>query len=364
MQFKLSKDANEVFRLDENFKFDRIYLSNIPDYTSLLYAFIECLPQLKQKEKKSFIMSSLMLNCGSWRNYEHYMYASSLMESFEKCRTLLNAEYIQGDVLMIDPLWTISSSKFQIPLDRREDITNWLMRILLTSSFPSQRDSRSFVRENYPLNLVTFFRSIQYLLDLGYPKHWFSSLVQSILDNDVYSCVPYPTKSPNSFQTLPLERKVNLASISIEFEVIARIFSPILGLLEPSAAATSLDTIFKYDIAFPSYRPNLGTGEYDSESLLGLLIEEAPQPKTRIRDEFVDDKRHFLAKQLFSVLKFDSRKRVASFWMCENKLAELNRKCHSLHASLIRTDSWQRIYVPPIPLAKAKKMNSFLSYIN
>jgi hypothetical protein len=347
-------------------------VSNIPDYTSLLYVFTECLPHLKQIDN-AFLKSNIMLNCSLWKDYEHYIYASSLLETFAKCQTLLNVEFVQGEVFgSMDALWRNASPKLQIPFDRRDDIENWLVRILLTSSFPSKRDSRSVIREYYSLNLVAFFRSIQHLIDLGYPKHWFSILIQSILNNDIRTRVPYPKASPNTYSVLNDEKKLNLSPILIEFEVVCNIFSPILGfdgdgLLKgkQTKPRTSLETIFQYELQFPP--EEFHYGQTKCSNLLALVVEEKPGNfLTNIRDEMIDaEKVRKSEKHLFSVLKFDSKKRVVSFWMCQEKLAEMNKSGKMWYASLLRTDSWERICMPPtpIPFSGIKKTRSFLSLI-
>ena len=78
-------DVNDLLhrlKLDEpEKKFDRIYLSNIPDYTSLFYAFVESMPLLKVNPKKidrSFLKCNILLNCSFWNDYSDYVYASKV----------------------------------------------------------------------------------------------------------------------------------------------------------------------------------------------------------------------------------------------------------------------------------------------
>ena len=90
-------DVNDVFSTlsvkakskqeESSSKFDRILLSNIPDYTCMIYVFIECMPMLK-KIGYSYINCNVLLNTRLWEDYEHYVYAGSLMQSIKECKEL------------------------------------------------------------------------------------------------------------------------------------------------------------------------------------------------------------------------------------------------------------------------------------
>lgn len=71
--FKLKLQATKQNQL-LSFKFDRIYLSNIPDYASLLYAFLGSMPLLKFNQT-AFMTCNVMMNCSIWKKYSHYVYA-------------------------------------------------------------------------------------------------------------------------------------------------------------------------------------------------------------------------------------------------------------------------------------------------
>ena len=94
-------------------------------------------------------------------------------------------------------LWTHQVTEFEPCLSARNEVLNWLSRVLLTFAYPAKRDDRSPVRETFSPNLTVFFRSIQYLIYLGYPKHWFQAYMTSVLENTLASNAKHPIKSPN-----------------------------------------------------------------------------------------------------------------------------------------------------------------------
>jgi hypothetical protein len=82
-QLRLQSEANESAE-----KFDRIYLSNIPDYTSLLYPFLQSMPMLKLG-KQSYVRSNNLLNCGMWKDYGHYVYSGKFITFFLSMGSML-----------------------------------------------------------------------------------------------------------------------------------------------------------------------------------------------------------------------------------------------------------------------------------
>ena len=97
--------------IKEKYKFDRIFLSNIPDYTSLLYSFLECTPMLKFTAS-SFFKCKVLLNTGIWKDYEQYVYSGSLIRDLNQSRSLLNIEGA-GD-LWSDNIWTHPNENFKV----------------------------------------------------------------------------------------------------------------------------------------------------------------------------------------------------------------------------------------------------------
>ena len=83
---------------EKTLKFDRIFLSNIPDYTSMFYAMALAMPLLKAKSY-AFMRASTLLNCGLWRDYNDYIYSGSLLRGVENARKLLNFTLSSGELM-------------------------------------------------------------------------------------------------------------------------------------------------------------------------------------------------------------------------------------------------------------------------
>ena len=215
---------------NHNLKFDRVYLSNIADYTSLLYAFIECMPMLKH-QKWSFIKSSIMLNNLFWDDMNEYAYSSTLMKSIEEIPSLINVSLVEGGVVGNDPLWKNSVEKFEPSISNRRNIIEWLTRILINYAFPSLRYSqKNKMKECYAPNMSAFFKAIKFLIDLGYPRHWFQAYLQTIEANNIVTLATHPHSCPNKYKINNIEQKLDLTSILLEFKIMATIYSPIFNI--------------------------------------------------------------------------------------------------------------------------------------
>ena len=62
-------------------RFDRIYLSNVPDYTSILNAFLYFAPALRSGDdgQPGVIEHELLLNTLMWTSLEHYVFSSAYL---------------------------------------------------------------------------------------------------------------------------------------------------------------------------------------------------------------------------------------------------------------------------------------------
>ena len=356
------KQNNLKENIDDN-KFNRIFLSNIPDYHSFINVFTECLPILKSSPC-SFIKSTVLMNTGMWANYEHYIYSGSLLKSLNQAESILNASKIKGDLWGSDPLWSHATSNFKPPYKARDEVLNWLTRVLLTFAFPARRDSTNCMRETYSPNLVVFFRSIQYLIWLSYPKHWFQTYLKSVIENKLISCENFPSESPNKCKLVNdrTPRRIELSTILMEIHTLSSIYMPLLeigGLNLP----TSVDSIYEYEIKFNCFMPFYQNGLPYSD-VLSLVLENSftsisiSTINENVRGELLKQSSNG-KKHLFSVMKFSSTSQTAHFFMNTQDFDSMTAKKEKWYMSLIRTDSWERISLSE-ELSKAKLIKKFI----
>jgi hypothetical protein len=78
--------------------------------------------------------------------------------------------------------------------------------------------------------MTLFFKTIKFLVELGYPKHWFLQYLQSIESNNLVTLATYPELFPNRFKNNTVSKRIDLTAILLEFNTIAAIFSPLLNI--------------------------------------------------------------------------------------------------------------------------------------
>lgn len=112
-------------------------------------------------------------------------------------------------------------------LPSREELTTWLTRVLLATIFPPAfaNPMQQMLRVRYPSNLVAFITLFLRLHEIGYPSHWLSEYLQTILsDSLVTDIAPYAGDPPIPLSELgrrgPTCRRTNLDPWRVEFENI------------------------------------------------------------------------------------------------------------------------------------------------
>jgi hypothetical protein len=284
------------------------------------------------------------------------------MQSIEECKELLNVNKIYGD-LFGEPHWAHNNFNFKVSTKLRNQVINWLTRVLLTYGFPTKRDSRNPVRESYAANLTVFFRSIKYLINLGYPKHWFKIYLESIFSNNLITAAKIPYESPNKFHAEKEVQKVDISKILMEVSVLPACYEPILNLGHIKCGK-SIESITRYKIKFSYINTFIGQLIYCN--LLGLVFEDQVNKECRyssifnlsdsnLRSEILNQKNK--KQHLYSVVDFHSTNKTAEFWMSEIDFDVMSK--NKWYVTLIRTDSWDRLS-DPVLIKSSEKTNTFI----
>ncbi len=297
------------------------------------------------------------------------------MKSIKECSSILNINFIQGGIFDSDPLWSNNLGEFKPSMHARLDILNWLTRVVINYTFPMSRDPHNPMRECIKPNALALFKSIEFLISLGYPKHWFRMFMQDLLNNGIVTVETFPSSSPNKHLPAIFDKNIDLTSILLELHILSSVYSPVLRLgillstkmtfkfylqhnvFESQGLLTNMDmkTIRQYSIKveFSPYADKMGNQFND---VLGLLLEEKCNERTfgffgeaSLRKELIE--KPTKGKHLFSVFKFSSAKKLVLFMMCEKDFERMSKK--DWHLSLIRTDSWASV-TSPVKLSRAK----------
>jgi len=120
----------------------------------------------------------------------------------------------------------LESRRLQQPLSdlaSREELFRWLTRILLYTIVPGHGGLKN-IHVSLPNNLVAFIDLLAYLHGVGFPGHWLSDFMQTILANDlVTNIAPYLGKWPipvSDASRQVQQRRVCLSPWLVELETI------------------------------------------------------------------------------------------------------------------------------------------------
>lgn len=106
----------------------------------------------------------------------------------------------------------------------RKELTDWLTRVLFSTILPGSNPSQGPYRARLPNNLVAFIGLLGHLKLIGFPAHWLSEFLQSIISDSLVTEIPqYTGKLPiavTEIRRRVRRRKVRLDPWRAEFETI------------------------------------------------------------------------------------------------------------------------------------------------
>ncbi|KAG7447536.1 uncharacterized protein BT62DRAFT_1060778 [Guyanagaster necrorhizus] len=207
--------------------FTRIWLSNVPDYThGPMNTATFVMPNL-EPEPDASVASNCLLNPSIWKDSgDNLIYNYALLNGNDFAR------FFGCHIVASGPWDAIEFSAKPLPrllstLATREELILWLTRVFITTILPPEPPNpraELLCRVRYPNNLVAFFGLLMRLPTIGYPLHWISEYLNTLLsDNLVTDLVPYRGKFPippgEPAQHAP-SRRVNLNPWLSELETI------------------------------------------------------------------------------------------------------------------------------------------------
>ena len=350
--------------------FDRIYLSNVPDYTSMLNAFLYFSPALRRggrngddgdgEERPAVLEHELLLNTLLWSSLEQYVFSSTALRPSDYW--LLGVRLVSGDHMDRDgkPRWCACDSgecRERFRQAGRPSVDSWLHRLLLACVLPPLRDASGRLRESCPLSLSTVFRAVERLKLRGCPAHWLIDFLNSILAGRLRTAAVPPASSP---LTLPesdpcLGRAsviVDLAFCKLEASTLAAVWDARLQL--PLSGGAVAAHIRKHTVPLkPSWIPMDRTGLVIAAPVVGLVIADPSFPPVdamlrRLEQPFASGghARELIRQSppgschLLSVVHWNDVAHEATFYMPAQELASITASGSKWVAILVRTDSW------------------------
>jgi hypothetical protein len=247
-------------------------------------------------------------------------------------------------------------------LNERADVEHWLHTMLFKIALPVCRDE--FMAQVYsPLTFATFFRLLVRLYELGYPAHWLSDVVSSILNNQLHTTARFPRTSPLTIAESKQKNTrihVDIAPFLLELSNLAAMWLAELpfGIANP-LRIPCLSNIKQYKVRFTEIT---GLEKEDRQSARALTLlfarldarEAAMNQATRVPDftfrkalmsddQGYHDAAFVTVRQKSFVIAtwtWDRDTRTASFWFDSVLMKQMLPERPMWNVNILRTDVW------------------------
>jgi hypothetical protein len=342
------------------------------NFTSFLYA----IPVMKN-HKAAYLTSNCLRNPDLWPSVEAFNNEYLLINDKETLLRLTQVsltkesrEHLQrirsmsfplipmGNIPLVDFIqWQRkTSTPFQFSqLVPRQNLTHWLYSLFFKLMVPPRRQDRGISIIFTSLNLTAFLRLLIHLHSIGYPSHWLSSVLLSILQNNVTTTARHPETYPLTIEEARRQnppKKLSTAPFIPELRALTSIFQSLLpfAVLDPSLLTSDrivhctigFKDLYYYDASRPDFilvfRHKKLNKDFravpGSDSLRSLLISDAGQRTAvgKAREEGLC---------VITTFKWDRPAGTVSFWLGENDLEVLVKGGENAWEGRIwRTDYW------------------------
>ncbi|OIW25576.1 hypothetical protein CONLIGDRAFT_621388 [Coniochaeta ligniaria NRRL 30616] len=371
--------------------YDRIHMSNIPDYVGgFLTAAMYGRPLLRE-DKPSNLRFMALPNPPRFPSQDHFLAEYALMydgklisDHFrlarpadsgpdksqgritEKARAAYTKWYGAGALKFTceDYMdWDRVPAKklsFDDLLDR-ESLEKWLYALFLKICLPYPRDRVIHSELHAPLNLTLWIRLVAHLSEVGYSAHWLSQVLFSLcgglsLGGDITTTARPPQRAvtrPFDVDKVFLMRKMTVDPWRAEFTTLLSIWSrlmPFAFLVPPRALVAPAD-IAEFSVSFPAFKakdarlPHFVLLFWDSsngDALLGdLILRDFLRGDGHGYESLSAEKIRRHSIHIFSAVKYVTATRTATFW-CRRDLMRMMRH-ENWKVFIWRIDTWQQV---------------------
>lgn len=356
-------------------KYDRIHLSNIPDYVGgNLTTFLYGLSMLHPGNMSS-VTASCLRNPNRFKSFAHYNNEYTLLntatdlhkvfqvrmrelDEHEKSNPFPLTNYVHW---YHDPLPQSSTSLMQ-----RHQLETWLFRLFFKIVIPKDRTPRNFSLIYSPLNLTTFFRVCAHLHAVGYPAHWMNGILDEIYSGKVTTKARPPRSEPLLIKEVRADRQALAQSTKpfvAEMATLGSLWQHALPF-GVTSRVTPIDQIHEYTIKFddvndaftetPVFVLCLFSARFltpDIQSIRPFVLDDEEADKSdkagRIRENL----------HIITTWNWSWEEKTGTFWMKKEIMDDVRRN-PDWAITIWRTDVWTYQSMPQ-PLTEVKDAGPF-----
>jgi hypothetical protein len=337
--------------------YDRIHLSNVPDYTggtltSYLYAL-----QMTHPGPTSYTTSTCLRNPPRFNSTAEFdaeyvaLYRESDLETIFGVKMKPNYDPVM-------PMCTYNQwhhreiSREYKNLMPRAKLQAWLYRLFFKIALPLERHIPDDQHIFSPLNLIYFFHLCTHLHAIGYPAHWLSEVTSSLLSRTVTTSARPPRSEPLSPREIDATRKPmtqSVAPFKAELSTHAAMWQPLLPFSILSRDIAPVETLQKYSMTFaqvsrqnPSYpafvlvfHKGALPSSMDMPNLRSALLSDE-----RGSDEYANKTFREERASIVSTWTWRQASRTATFWLRGDEMRRMREQGGWL-VCIFRTDTWK-----------------------
>lgn len=369
------KDRRLQFGLPVSF--NEVFLSNVPDYTGMLPAFVQITPILKRTTEgsPSNFRSNVLLNTGIFKSYDEYTNASTAL-SVKDISRILKVKSLESppDVWNGFNRWTLASSRHHLTYI---EFKTWIHKLFLKTVVPPARDSSKSVREEHPNTCALFLSTCKHCIEyLEYPVHWVMNSIERLLvpEGKLKTKATIVNQSPSA--PLVDGKKLKVYNISAFQEDLRNELSIFMkqGLLPRVCTLSSKlangevsEYILDVTIDEDQFTGNQNIScigfllqkelndDFEIRSLGGFFMmfgNSSPKPLEDLREALL--KKGDVVGHLLSTTRYNIKKHQLSFTMCN----DIYEKWGEYFVSIVRTDCWGTVKHERIRLKEGRKVSS------
>lgn len=351
----------EISKIQYPHVYDRIHLSNIPDYIGgTLPMCLYALP-ITTLDTTSFVTSVCLRNPPRFKTHDDYNneYLGGISDHSD-LESTFQMRMGHRDTGPLFPLadytdWhhtraASSSSANLMPWARFD---TWFYRLFLKIAIPMPRKVNDIALVYSPLNLTAFFRVCEHLhVAGGYPAHWLSQVLASIMLGSITTTARAPRSDPLSIQEVNTKmpcRGQSTAPFVAEMTTLGGIWNPFLPFGIISRAIVPADMICKYRVKFDEIpKPPSRETIVNANILVFFDTKLFMSASRKLRQFLVDDEtsnQSAAAKeartngiQILTTWEFEYDRRAGTFWLRCDAMEDMEKADWGVQ--IWRTDTW------------------------
>lgn len=349
-------------------QYDRIYLSNVPDYIGgTLATYLYAVP-LTRPAKSSYIGSICARNPRRFKQLRHF---DTEYVALHRPADLLKIFHVRMQPVEYNGLpmnayhhwYRETPSKALQDLIPQQRLETWLHKLFLKIALPTEKEGVELGNIILsPLNLSTFFCVLRHLHSIGYPAHWLSNVLSQLLSGSITTKARPPRSQPLTVQELDAqfsELRQSIAPFVLELSTLASMWQPVLPFGFISSAVAPAESISKFSVTFREVEMTEYTIPHFALVIWKDSLVRRADVNPPLRPYLLSDEEGYnfpaamdlrdAGIHVLSSWTFERSTSTATFWVRRDAFQEMTRS-GLWDIGIWRTDNWE----PHTPLGQLR----------